>query len=190
MTTAVARHRDAARHGHGRLVHDRLVRQVRQVRRRLDLRADADRRLLTDRWRDDARSGEVDAGGDPNIYSFYFRSRFDFRDAGGASAPATTCAPGARRWLPTGSRPATTTSPTLTRRPSPRTAAPERAGRRLEPAPVRTAAARDRRQGHARDPGPERLRRRDPRRRRRRPAARASTATTAFTASRERPARG
>ena len=45
--------------------------------------ADADRRLLTDRWRDDARGGEVDAAGDPNLYSFYFRSRFDLRDAAG-----------------------------------------------------------------------------------------------------------
>ena len=46
--------------------------------------AEADRRLLTDRWRDDERGGQVDATGDPNLYSFYFRSRFDIRDAGGA----------------------------------------------------------------------------------------------------------
>jgi dienelactone hydrolase len=46
--------------------------------------ADADKRLLTDRWRDDPRGGEVDAAGDPNLYSFYLRSRFDLRDAGGA----------------------------------------------------------------------------------------------------------
>jgi dienelactone hydrolase len=47
--------------------------------------ANADRRLLTDRWRDDARGGEVDAGGDPNLYSFYMRSRFDLRDSTGAA---------------------------------------------------------------------------------------------------------
>jgi dienelactone hydrolase len=46
--------------------------------------ADADRRLLTDRWRDDARGGEVDVAGDPNLYSFYLRSRFDIRDSTGA----------------------------------------------------------------------------------------------------------
>jgi alpha-beta hydrolase superfamily lysophospholipase len=45
--------------------------------------ADAGRRLLTDRWRDDARGGEVDVGGDANLYSFYFRSRYDL-DNGGA----------------------------------------------------------------------------------------------------------
>jgi dienelactone hydrolase len=44
---------------------------------------EADRRLLTNRWRDDARGGQVDAGGDPNLYSFYLRSRFDVRDATG-----------------------------------------------------------------------------------------------------------
>jgi dienelactone hydrolase len=46
--------------------------------------AEADRRLLTDRWRNDERGGQVDLGGDPNLYSFYLRSRFDVRDAGGA----------------------------------------------------------------------------------------------------------
>jgi Ca2+-binding RTX toxin-like protein len=45
--------------------------------------AKADRRLLTDRWRDDARSGQVDANGDPNVFSFYRRSRFDFATARG-----------------------------------------------------------------------------------------------------------
>jgi dienelactone hydrolase len=46
--------------------------------------ADADRRLLTDRWRNDERGGQVDAAGDPNLYSFYFKSRFDLRNAAGA----------------------------------------------------------------------------------------------------------
>lgn len=46
--------------------------------------ADADKRLLTDRWRDDAREGQVDAAGDPNLYSFYKRSRFDITTADGA----------------------------------------------------------------------------------------------------------
>jgi len=45
--------------------------------------AEADKRVLTDRWRDDERGGQVDTAGDPNLYSFYFRSRFDLRDSGG-----------------------------------------------------------------------------------------------------------
>ena len=45
--------------------------------------ADAERRLLTDRWRDDARGGAVDVSGDPNLYSFYFKSRYDIDNAGG-----------------------------------------------------------------------------------------------------------
>ena len=40
--------------------------------------ADADRRLLTNRWRDDGLEGEVDTNGDPNLYSFYLRSHYDF----------------------------------------------------------------------------------------------------------------
>ena len=45
---------------------------------------DADRRLLTDRWRNDPRSGQIDTNDDPNVFSFYRRSRYDFRTAGGA----------------------------------------------------------------------------------------------------------
>ena len=46
--------------------------------------ADADQRLLTDRWRHDERSGQVDTNGDPNVFSFYKLSRFDFLTSGGA----------------------------------------------------------------------------------------------------------
>lgn len=45
--------------------------------------ANADKRLLTDRWRDDERSGQVDNNGDPNVFSFYKRSRYDFRTSSG-----------------------------------------------------------------------------------------------------------
>ena len=45
--------------------------------------ARADRRLLTDRWLNDERSGQVDANGDPNVFSFYRRSRYDLLTAGG-----------------------------------------------------------------------------------------------------------
>src|SRR3954451_1735909 len=37
----------------------------------------ADRRLLTNRWRNDAAEGAVDPNGDPNMFSFYYRSRLD-----------------------------------------------------------------------------------------------------------------
>lgn len=37
----------------------------------------ADARLLTSRWRHDVREGEVDPDGDPNMFSFYHRSRLD-----------------------------------------------------------------------------------------------------------------
>ena len=40
--------------------------------------AEAERELLTTRWQSDQRNGEVDAAGDPNLYSFYFPSRYDF----------------------------------------------------------------------------------------------------------------
>ena len=45
--------------------------------------ADADRRLLTDRWLNDSRSGTVDLNGDPNAYSFYKRSRYDLETSSG-----------------------------------------------------------------------------------------------------------
>ncbi len=35
----------------------------------------ADSSLLTDRWRNDARAAAVDEDGDPNLFSFYYRSR-------------------------------------------------------------------------------------------------------------------
>jgi dienelactone hydrolase len=43
--------------------------------------ADADDRLLSDRWRDDERSGQIDPDGDPNLYSFYKTSRYDLHTA-------------------------------------------------------------------------------------------------------------
>ncbi|MGH2392812.1 MAG: hypothetical protein ACRDGH_04850, partial [Candidatus Limnocylindria bacterium] len=46
-------------------------------------RREASTRLLTDRWRNDRRGGEVDPDGDPNLFSFYLRSPFSFRLPGG-----------------------------------------------------------------------------------------------------------
>jgi hypothetical protein len=39
-------------------------------------------RLLSDRWRNDRRTGAIDPDGDPNIYSFYYRSRYALRIPG------------------------------------------------------------------------------------------------------------
>lgn len=41
--------------------------------------SDADRRLLTHRWRRDGAGAQVDPTGDPNNLSFYYRSRLDIR---------------------------------------------------------------------------------------------------------------
>ncbi|MGI8727650.1 MAG: hypothetical protein ACR2K6_08245 [Solirubrobacterales bacterium] len=46
--------------------------------------AKADRRLLTNRWRNDAREGQVDYAGDPNMYSSELASRLDFTDVSGS----------------------------------------------------------------------------------------------------------
>jgi dienelactone hydrolase len=46
----------------------------------------AEARLLTDRWRKDERGGEIDPSGDPNLYSFYFPSRYALHRAGGTKA--------------------------------------------------------------------------------------------------------
>jgi pimeloyl-ACP methyl ester carboxylesterase len=50
----------------------------------------ADRRLLSNRWRDDAAGAEVDLAGDGNLFSIYYRSRLGF---GRESAPydVVTC---------------------------------------------------------------------------------------------------
>jgi dienelactone hydrolase len=45
--------------------------------------AKADRRLLTDGWRDDKAAQQVDTNGDPNDFSFYLRSQYAFRNANG-----------------------------------------------------------------------------------------------------------
>ena len=43
----------------------------------------ADQRLLTNRWRHDVQEGQVDPGGDPNMFSFYHLSRLDFHMSDG-----------------------------------------------------------------------------------------------------------
>jgi len=67
----------------------------------------ADAKLTTSRWRDDAGTGQVDAGHDPNAYSYHYRSRLDIALAdgrrfacadlrggcAGQSSPGTDCGP-------------------------------------------------------------------------------------------------
>jgi len=64
--------------------------------------ANADERLLSDRWRDDAPGAAVDLAGDPNVFSFYFRSRFDFIDAAGAEQVCDDMRTGCSNMAPDG----------------------------------------------------------------------------------------
>ena len=48
-----------------------------------ECRRDAGRRLLADRWRADDRTADIDPAGDGNMFSFYLRSRYAFRDEAG-----------------------------------------------------------------------------------------------------------
>jgi hypothetical protein len=43
----------------------------------------ADKRLLTTRWQNDAAEAAIDPDHDGNLFSFYYRSRLDFKRAGG-----------------------------------------------------------------------------------------------------------
>jgi dienelactone hydrolase len=62
----------------------------------------ADARLLTNRWRDDAREGEVDPNGDPNLYSFYYRSRYALRVPGAGSEACANMRAGCASMKPDG----------------------------------------------------------------------------------------
>jgi hypothetical protein len=65
----------------------------------------ADRRLLTDRWRDDRLERTVDNHGDGNLYSFYLRSRFAFTTQQGKRVRCPDMRRGCRRMKPDGVRP-------------------------------------------------------------------------------------
>ncbi|MGH2922827.1 MAG: alpha/beta hydrolase, partial [Solirubrobacterales bacterium] len=65
----------------------------------------ADSRLLTDRWRDDARGARVDLGGDRNLFSFYFRSPLDVALAGGGRAVCEDLRAGCTALAPDGGPP-------------------------------------------------------------------------------------
>jgi dienelactone hydrolase len=62
----------------------------------------ADSRLLTDRWRDDARGAAVDPNGDPNLFSFYFHSPIDIGLAGGGRASCADLRAGCTSLAPDG----------------------------------------------------------------------------------------
>ena len=142
---------------------------------------DADRRLLTDRWRDDLRSGQIDTNDDPNVFSFYRRSRYDFLTADGAEVVCDDMRAGCASMGPDGLPPgydlvADAYTPAGGRRPA-AAAARRRARCRL---------TGQRRQRHAADARPERGRGRDPRRRAATTACVGWAATTASTATRAR----
>jgi len=62
----------------------------------------ADARLLSDRWRDDAPGAAVDLNADPNVFSFYFRSRFDLTDASGTAQVCDDMRTGCSNMVPDG----------------------------------------------------------------------------------------
>lgn len=66
---------------------------------------EADRRLLTDRWRNDPRSAAVDNNDDANAFSFYKRSLFDFDLARGGGAVCDDMRAGCASMRPDGLRP-------------------------------------------------------------------------------------
>ncbi len=65
----------------------------------------ADSRLLTTRWRDDARAAGVDPNGDPNLFSFYFHSPLDIGLAGGGRASCSDLRAGCASLAPDGMPP-------------------------------------------------------------------------------------
>jgi dienelactone hydrolase len=68
----------------------------------------ADRRLLTDRWLNDAQEAAVDADGDGNMFSRYYRSRLDIGLAGGGRFECEDIRPDAMRPNPPSTYPANT----------------------------------------------------------------------------------
>jgi dienelactone hydrolase len=60
----------------------------------------AQRRLLTDRWRRDGIGASVDAGGDGNLFSFYYRSRLDLGHDDGRRARCEDLRRGCRALSP------------------------------------------------------------------------------------------
>src|SRR3954462_7961402 len=56
--------------------------------------ADADKRLLTNRWRADAAEAAVDPTGDGNMFSWYYRSRLDIGLSGGGRFKCEDMRPG------------------------------------------------------------------------------------------------
>ncbi len=62
----------------------------------------ADSRLLTDRWRHDAREAAVDPNGDPNLFSFYFHSPLDVGLSAGGRASCADLRAGCTSLAPDG----------------------------------------------------------------------------------------
>ena len=70
----------------------------------------ADRRLLSDRWFNDAQEAAVDPDGDGNMFSRYYRSRLDIGLAGGGRLDCEDIRPDAMRPDPPSTYPANTCS--------------------------------------------------------------------------------
>jgi dienelactone hydrolase len=124
----------------------------------------ADRRLLTNRWRHDAQEGQVDPDGDPNMFSFYHRSRLDFHLADGTKADCEDLRSGCSQLSDDDGYPGVYSYVDIARSPDTPRAAPNAAGlkracretRRVKLPDKRvlsvTAYAGKRRVGHAHGP--------------------------------------
>ena len=78
----------------------------------------ADKRLLTNRWRDEPLVAEVDPNKDANAFSFYYLSRLDIHlFKGNSSGIARTSAKAAQGWCRTTATQGRTHTPASTRRP-------------------------------------------------------------------------
>ncbi len=67
--------------------------------------ANADARLETDRWRDDSTDARIDPSSDPNLYSFYLRSRYALREASGTKVACDDMRAGCSSMSPDGLAP-------------------------------------------------------------------------------------
>ena len=67
--------------------------------------ANADARLETDRWRDDSTDARIDPSSDPNLYSFYLRSRYALREESGTKVACDDMRAGCSSMSPDGLAP-------------------------------------------------------------------------------------
>jgi dienelactone hydrolase len=76
-----------------------------KCKHRPSCQADADARLLTNRWRDDPIDAKIDPSGDANLYSFYLRSRYAMHTPAGSAVRCANMRAGCKSMGPDGRPP-------------------------------------------------------------------------------------